>query len=78
MFPACAAGDHVLTLFDVESDDRFFTLVALGAAGLANIPLLALVAVLVPIVAGFILGNLDQDIRNFLKPGLRPSRVWAR
>lgn len=51
------------------NDGPFFTLVVLGAAGLADVPIIALVSVIVPILLGFTLGNLDGRIREFLRPG---------
>lgn len=50
------------------NDGPFLTLVAMGASGLANIPLIALVAAIGPLLVGMILGNLDKDIADFLAP----------
>jgi 2-keto-3-deoxygluconate permease len=47
----------------------FFTMVALGASGLANIPIWSMIAVILPVIVGFILGNLDPDMKKFLGVG---------
>lgn len=52
------------------NDGPFLTLVAVGASGMADIPLQSLACAIAPILAGLILGNLDKDISTFLKPGL--------
>lgn len=46
------------------NDGPFFTLVALGTTGLASIPIDKLIATLVPILIGFIWGNLDKGFRK--------------
>jgi 2-keto-3-deoxygluconate permease len=43
----------------------FLTMLVLAGAGLANIPYMSMVSVVIPVVLGAILGNLDKDIRAF-------------
>ncbi|WP_299036410.1 2-keto-3-deoxygluconate permease [uncultured Pseudokineococcus sp.] len=51
------------------NDGPFFTMIALGAAGLAAFPLEMLVGILLPLFIGFAVGNVSPAAREFLKPG---------
>lgn len=50
------------------NDGPLFTLIALGASGLANVPFMALVATIGPILVGMILGNLDKSLAEYFRP----------
>lgn len=52
-------------------DGTFLTMLALGASGASNIPVMALFATLFPMILGIVLGNLYPGIRNYFKGGAR-------
>ena len=51
------------------NDGPFLTMIALGTAGLASLSVLSIVAVILPLCVGVVLGNLDGDLRDYLMKG---------
>jgi 2-keto-3-deoxygluconate permease len=50
------------------NDGPFFSMLFLGASGLASIPFTALLAAVIPFVLGMIVGNLDAKWTQIMKP----------
>ncbi len=51
----------------------FFILIGIGAGGMASIGFLDILGSIAPVIIGMILGNLDDEFRKFLYPGIRLS-----
>ena len=43
----------------------FLTMLVLAGSGMANIPYMAMVSLIIPLLLGFIAGNLDPDVREY-------------
>ena len=50
------------------NDGPFFSMLFLGAAGLADIPFTLLIAAIIPLLAGIIIGNLDARWTEIMRP----------
>ena len=50
------------------NDGPFFSMLFLGASGLADIPATAMIAAVVPFVLGMVIGNLNPHWREVLRP----------
>ena len=64
--PQDAAAYSVMS---IESGP-FLTMVTLGVAGLSSFPWPVLLGAVLPLIAGLVLGNLDHEMRAFLKPAI--------
>ena len=71
------AGTYVVQSIETGP---FLTMLIFVGTGLAVIPWLTMVSVIAPIVAGAILGNLDEDIKNFFathEPNIVPFMTFT-
>lgn len=59
-------GAYVVTAIN---DGPFFTMLAMGTAGIASIPFESLLSCVIPLIIGLVLGNLDHELRDFLELG---------
>lgn len=62
------------------NDGPFLTMIALGASGMADIPIKSLVAALIPLFLGIVLANIDVKIRELCEgaaPFLIPFNGWT-
>ncbi|WP_207761369.1 2-keto-3-deoxygluconate permease [Conservatibacter flavescens] len=50
------------------NDGPFFVLLFLGASGLADIPVSLMIAAVIPLLVGMLVGNLDPKWTNLMKP----------
>jgi 2-keto-3-deoxygluconate permease len=57
------------SIMSIESGP-FLTMVTLGVAGLSAFPWQALVGAILPLAVGMLLGNLDRELREFLRPAV--------
>ena len=64
--PQDAAAYSVMS---IESGP-FLTMLTLGVAGLAAFPWPVLLGAVLPLIVGVVLGNLDHEMRAFLKPAI--------
>ncbi len=51
------------------NDGPFLSMIALGTAGIASVPFMSLLGVVLPIALGMLVGNLDKQMRDFLMKG---------